>query len=132
MRQDQIDPNRLYFDFDPAAPGGRGGASILLDPTRGLASIDGVHRNTKLPRRSTGDLLAERLRQVGTSRPAVLEAYNVERKTASDLIAGGTGHSTPIGRMLEDVAKALGGVVTRWEPVRDSGIWHLRAHISYP
>jgi hypothetical protein len=44
VRQSPTDPNRLFVDFDTAAPGGQGGASVRLDPTRRLASIDGVHR----------------------------------------------------------------------------------------
>src|SRR5262249_18063350 len=55
VRQSPTDANRLFFDFDAAAPGGRGGASVRLDPGQGLASIDGVHKNVNLPPRSTGD-----------------------------------------------------------------------------
>ena len=29
-------------------------------------------------------------------------------------------------------AKALGGTVTRWQPVKDGTVWHLRIHIAYP
>jgi hypothetical protein len=132
VRQNPTDANRLFFDFDPAAPGGRGGASVRLDPGQGLASIDGVHKNVSLPSRSTGGLLAEGLQQVGMPKPAVLEGFNVEKSTASALAAGGNGHGTLIGNMLEDAARALGGTVRRWEPIKDGSIWHLRAHISYP
>lgn len=65
-------------------------------------------------------------------KPAILEGFNVEKNTANNLIAGGTGAGTRIGRLLDDTAKVLGGFVTRWEPVKDGGIWHLRAHIAYP
>ena len=34
------------LDFDAAAPGGRGGASVRLDPDQRLASIDGVHKKS--------------------------------------------------------------------------------------
>jgi hypothetical protein len=130
--RNQTDPNRLIFDFDPGAPGGRGGASIRLDPVRGLASIDGVHRNIKLPNRSTGGLLADGLIQAGMPRPAILEAYNVEASTAASLGLGGTGRATRLGKLLDDVAKSLGGMVALWEPIPDGGIWHLRAHLTYP
>src|SRR5207249_4811787 len=118
VRQSPTDPNRFFFDFDDASPGGGGGASVRLDPDQGLASIDGVHKNVNLPPRSTGGLLAEGLRQSGMPRPAILEAFNVEKTTAADLAAGGTGQGTLIGNLLEDAAIALGGVVTRWEPVK--------------
>jgi hypothetical protein len=127
-----MDPDRLFFDFDTAAPGGRGGASIRLDPARGLASIDGVHKNVSLPPRSTGGLLADGLRQTGMPKPAILEGFNVERSTAAALSAGGTGPGTRIGNLLEDAAGALGGTVTRWEPVLDGNLWHLRVHVTYP
>lgn len=132
VRQSPTDPNRLYFDFDTAAPGGQGGASVRLDPTRALASIDGVHRNVSLPPRSTGGLLADGLRQAGMPKPAILEGFNTERSTAAALSAGGTGQGTRIGNLLEDAARTLGGTVTRWEPILDGNIWHLRAHITYP
>ncbi len=105
---------------------------MRLDPSEGLASIDGVYKNVRLPPRSTGGLLADGLRQAGMPRPEILEAFNVERRTSDALRAGGTGQGTHIGDMLEDAAKALGGVVSRWEPIRDGTIWHLRLHISYP
>ncbi len=124
-------PDRWFFDFDAAAPGGRGGASVLLDPAQNLASIDGVHKNLNL-RRSTGELLAEGLQQTAVSRPTILEGYNVEKTTAAVLAAGGTGHGTRIGNMLADLAAALGGSVTLWEPIRDGSIWHLRVHVAYP
>lgn len=132
VRQSPTDPNRLFFDFDTAAPGGRGGASLRLDPTRGLASIDGVHKNVRLPPRSTGGLLADGLRQTGMPKPSIIEGFNVERITAAALGAGGTGQGTRMGNVLEDAARALGGNVSRWEPILDGGIWHLRVHISYP
>lgn len=126
------DPKRWFFDFDIAAPGGRGGASVLLEPNAGLASIDGVHKNALLPRRSTGGLVADGLRQVGMPKPAVLEGYNVEKTTVAALASGGNGQGTPIGNLLEDAAGALGGTVIRWEPVRDGNLWHLRVHVIYP
>jgi hypothetical protein len=132
VRQSPYNPNRWFFDFDTAAPGGQGGASVLLDPGLGLASIDGVRKNTKLPPRSTGALLADGLRQVGMARPTVLEGYNVERTTHAALAAGGNGQGTRIGNLLEDTAKALGGMINRWEPVADGNCYHLRVHISYP
>lgn len=132
VRKSPTDANRLFFDFDAAVPGGRGGASVRVDPGQGLASIDGVHKNVCVPRRSTGGLLAEGLRQTGVPKPAVLEGFNVERTTASALATGGNGQGTLIGIMLEDAARALGGTVTRWEPIKDGNIWHLRVHISYP
>src|SRR5437763_15840785 len=89
VRQSPTDPNRLFFDFDPAAPGGRGGASVRLDPAQGLASIDGVHKNVSLPPRSTGGLLADGFRQTGMPKPAILEGFNVERSRAAALGAGG-------------------------------------------
>jgi hypothetical protein len=44
VRRNPADPDRLYFDFDIASPGGGGGASLRIDPARALASIDGGHR----------------------------------------------------------------------------------------
>jgi hypothetical protein len=132
VRQSPTDPNRLFFDFDPAGLGGRGGASVRLDPARGLASIDGVHKNARLPPRSTGGLLADGFRQAGMPKPAILEAFNVERSTVAALSAGGTGQGTRIGNLLEDAATALAGTVVRWEPVPDGSLWHLRVHIAYP
>jgi len=55
-----------------------------------------------------------------------LEGFNVEKTTAVALNAGGFGH------MLEDAARSLGGTIVRWEPIRNGGIWNLRAHLSYP
>lgn len=132
VRQSPTDPLRLFFDFDAAAPGGRGGASVRLDPDQQLASVDGVHKNRNVPSRSTGDLLADGLRQTVLPQPAVLEGYNVEKTTAAALSAGGSGQGTLIGNMLEDAATSLGGVVVRWEPIRDGNAWHLRAHMTYP
>src|SRR5579884_3369874 len=91
VRRSPTDPNRLFFDFDVAATGGRGGASLRLDPGQGLVSIDGVHKNANLPSRSTGSLLAEGLRQSGMAKPTILEGFNVERTTARALAAGGSG-----------------------------------------
>src|ERR1700682_6430346 len=54
VRQHPADATRFFFDFDAATPGGRGGASVRLDSARGLASIDGIHKNVNLPSRSTG------------------------------------------------------------------------------
>jgi hypothetical protein len=65
-------------------------------------------------------------------KPVILEGYNVEKTTAAALGAGGTGKGTRIGNMLEDAAGALGGKITKWEPVKDGNIWHLRIHIEYP
>ena len=64
--------------------------------------------------------------------PAILEAYNVERTTAIALDSGGTGQGTRMGNLLADAAGALGGTITRWEPIKDGQIWRLRIHISYP
>ena len=132
VRQSPHDPRRWYFDFDAAAPGGGGGAAVLLDIALGLASIDGIGKNLLLPRRSTGALLADGLSRIGMARPIILEAYNVERTTGAALAAGGDGQGTLLGNTLEDAAKALGGVVIRWEPVSDGSSYHLRAHVSYP
>jgi len=132
IRQSPNDPARWFFDFDAAAPGGRGGASLRLDASAGLASIDGIRKNSLLPSRSTGGLLADGLRQAGMPRPPVLEGYNVERTTAAALANGGTGQGTLIGNLLEDVARALGGNVARWEPIKDGPVWRLRVHIVYP
>lgn len=132
IRQNTADLDRFFFDFDAAAPGGRGGASVRLDFAQGLASIDGIHRNAKLPPRSTGVLVAEGLRQAGMPKPAVFEAFNVTKSTAAVLEAGGDGQRTVIGNMLEDAALALGGVVAQWEPVKDGAVWHLRIQLSFP
>lgn len=132
VRQDLTDPNRWFLDFDPACPGGKGGASMLLEPAQGLASIDSVYKNVLLPRRSTGGLLAEALRQIGWDRPAILEAYNVEKTTRAALVVGGDGQGTLLGNMLNDTATALGGTVMRWEPVAAGSFWHLRIHVVYP
>jgi hypothetical protein len=103
-----------------------------VDPLQGLASIDGIYRNALLPRRSTGGLLADGLRQAGMPRPAVLEAYNVERTTHAALAAGGNGRGTLLGNLLEDTAQALGGGVARWEPIPNGNAYHLRVHLTYP
>jgi hypothetical protein len=131
-RQSPHNPQRWFFDFDAAAPGGQGGASVLLDPAQGPASIDGVRKNNRLPRRSTGGLLADGLRQAGLPKPTVLEAYNVERNTAGALAAGGNGQGTLLGNMLEDTARALGGTIHRWEPISDANCYRLRVHVAYP
>jgi len=65
-------------------------------------------------------------------KPRVLEAYNAERTTTAALANGGSGQGTLIGNMLEDTAGALGGTITRWEPIQDGNAWHLRAHVIYP
>ncbi len=104
---------------------------MLLDPAQHLISIDGVHKNLNL-RRATGELLAEGVTQTAVPRPTILEGYNVEKSTAGVLAAGGNGQGTRIGTMLNDLATALGGTLTLWEPIRDGTIWHLRAHIAYP
>jgi hypothetical protein len=132
VRFSATDPNRMFLDFDPAAPGGRGGASVRIDPVAQSASIDGVFRNARLPPRSTGGLLADALRQAGLPHPLTLEAYNVDRGTAAVQATGGTGQGTRLGNMLEDIASALGGVIVQWEPVPDGGVWHLRIHMIYP
>jgi hypothetical protein len=132
VSQSPYSPRRWYFNFDAAAPGGLEGAGVLLDPVQGLASIDGVHKNRKLPRRSTGGLLADGLRQIGMPRPLILEAYNVERSTRAVLAAGGTGQGTLLGNLLEDTAAALGSTVVRWEAIPVGNYYHLRAHLVYP
>jgi hypothetical protein len=132
VRRSPADANRLFFDFDDAAPGGRGGASVRLDPGQGLASIDGVHKNISLPPRATGGLLAEGLQLSGMPEPAIIEAFNVEKSTAFALDSGGTGQGTRIGNLLSDAARELGGTITRWEPIKDGQIWRLRIYVSYP
>ena len=132
VRQSSLGPDHWLFDFDGAAPGGGGGASVYLDPARAWASIDGVHKNVLLPKRSTGRLLADGLAQVGMAQPAVVEAYNVERTTRVVLAAGGDGKGTVIGNMLEDTVTALGGTVLRWVPVHDGNAFHLQVWITYP
>lgn len=132
VRQHPNDPQRWFFDFDTAAPGGRGGASLRLDSTTGLVSIDGVRKNSRLPSRSTGGLLADGLKQIGMLQPTILEGYNVERTTAAALVNGANGQGTLIGNTLEDLAVALGGSVSRWEPIQDGNAWHLRLHVTYP
>jgi hypothetical protein len=132
IRQHPNDPQRWSFDFDPAAPGGRGGASLRLDSVANLVSIDGVRKNSQLPPRSTGALLADGLRQAGMLKPAILEGYNVERSTAIALANGSNGQGTLIGNLLEDLAMALGGSISRWEPIQDGNAWHLRVHVTYP
>ena len=89
----------------------------------------------KIPEQITCKLFPNHPRygaQGGMPNPAILEAYNVERSTASALAAGGDGQGTRLGDVLEDTARALGGTVTRWEPIKDGNVWHLRAHVSYP
>ena len=81
VHQGATDRDRYFFDFDPAAPGGQGGASFRCDWDRGLVSIDGVYRNINLPPRSTGRLLADGLQQVLGTNIIIIEAYNVERTT---------------------------------------------------
>jgi hypothetical protein len=132
VRQHPNDPLRWFFDFDAAAPGGRGGASLRLDSVANLVSIDGVRKNSHLPPRSTGGLLADGLKQGGMFKPAILEGYNVERSTATALANGASGQGTLIGNLLEDLAMALGGSVSRWEPIQDGNAWHLRVHVTYP
>jgi hypothetical protein len=132
VRQHPVDGTRFFFDFDGAAPGGRGGASLRFDLARGLVSIDGVHKNSNLPPRSTGILLADGLRQAGMAKPLILEAFNVAAITAATLTAGGNGQGTVIGNLLQDAARALGASITCWEPVQDGRSWHLRIHLSFP
>jgi hypothetical protein len=91
-----------------------------------LASIDGIHRNSLLPPRSTGSLLAEGLPQAGLSQPTILEGYNVEKTTRAVLVSGQDGRGSRIGNLLADTATALGGIVVRWEPMQDGSAWHLR------
>jgi hypothetical protein len=108
------DPKKWIFDFDPAAPGGGGGASVLVDQHQGLASFDGIHRNVLLPRRSTGSLFAEGLQIAGMPKPSVVEAYNViERSTRLAILSGRDGTGTVIGNLLEDIVRALGGIITK-------------------
>lgn len=132
VRQHLNDPQRWFLDFDTAAPGGRGGASLRLDAATGLVSIDGVRKNRLLPPRSTGGLLADGLKQIRMLQPAILEGYNVERTTATALANGANGQGTLIGNMLDDLAADLGGSVSRWEPIQDGNAWHLRAYVTYP
>lgn len=132
VRQHPSAPQRWFFDFDAAAPGGRGGASLRIDSAAGLVSIDGVRKNSRLPSRSTGGLLADGLKQIGMLQPAILEGYNVERTTAAALATGAGGQGTLIGNLLEDLAVALGGSINHWQPIQDGNAWHLRVHVSYP
>lgn len=132
VRQHPNDLQRWFFDFDAAAPGGRGGASLHIDSAAGLVSIDGVRKNSLLPSRSTGGLLADGLKQIGMLQPAILEGYNVERTTAAALATGAGGQGTLIGNLLEDLAVALGGNINHWQPIQDGNAWHLRVHVSYP
>jgi hypothetical protein len=132
VRLSLVDPHRVFLDFDGAAPGGGGGASVRIDLDQGLVSIDGIHKNTNLPPRSSGRLLAAGLQQVGVAKPVVLEAFNVERTRAAALASGGSGQGTRLGNLLEDAAQALGGTIDRWEPIKDGNIWHLRIHVSRP
>jgi hypothetical protein len=132
VRQSPSDAHRWFFDFDVAAPGGGGGAAVYLDPGIKLASIDAIHKNVLVPRRSTGSLIAAGLQQAGMPKPALLEGYNVEKMTRAALAAGGNGQGTRIGTMLEDAVNALGGTVTRWEPIQDGSGFHLRVHVAYP
>lgn len=132
VRRHPNDPSRWFFDFDAAAPGGRGGASLRFDLAIGLVSIDGIRKNSLLPPRSTGGLIAEGLTQIGILQPAILEAYNVERWTATVLSSGGIGQGTLLGNMLSDCATALGATITRWEPIQDGNAWHLRTYVIYP
>ncbi len=121
----------MMFDFDAASPGGKGGANVLFDPSQGLVLLDGVHKNVFL-RRCTGSLIADYLRQIGFSHPAVLELYNVEKRTSAVLASGGDGQGTLIGNMLQNAGQDLGGTVVRWDPVPDGNIYHLRVHVVYP
>lgn len=132
VRQHPNDPQRWFVDFDMAAPGGGGGASLRIDTSTGLASIDGVRKNNLVPPRSTGSLLADGLKQAGIPKPVILEAYNVERTTAITLTNGGSGQGTRIGNLLEDIAMSLGGSITGWQPIKDGNAWHLRASVTYP
>ena len=132
MRQSPHNSKRWFFDFDAAAPGGQGGAGVLVDPGSGLVSIDGVYKNIRLPRRSTGRLLADGLRQVGLPRPTILEMYNVETTTYMALAAGSNGQGTLLGNSLVDTAAALGGTIIGWEPILDANCYHLRIHVVYP
>lgn len=132
IRQRVHNPASWLLDFDPAAPGGRGGGSLLVDIDQGFATISGVHKNVLLPQRSTGGLLAEALEQIGLSQPRVLESYNVDKRTLAALIAGRDGQGTPAGYLLENTVKALGGVILQWEPERDIAAYNLRVHIVYP
>lgn len=125
-------PAAWLLDFDAAAPGGRGGGCLLLDHNQQSASLSGIHKNALLPPRSTGGLLAEILVDLSLPRPNVLESYNVDKRTRTALSAGGDGQGTPAGYLLENTVKALGGMISRWEPEKDVGAYHLRVHIVYP
>lgn len=133
VRQSLVSADQWIFDFDAAAPGGKGGASVLIDAAENMASISGVTKNMLAPPRSTGGLVADGLMQIGAPRPMILEGYNIrEKKTRAALVLGRDGQGTRIGYLLENTAKALGGSVNRWEPIRDGTTWHLRVHITYP
>lgn len=132
VRHSPSDPDVWIFNFDPVAPGGLGGASVALDTALGMASIAGVYRNAFLPKRSTGELIADGLSQTPMPRPVILEAYNVEASTRYNLRNGGDGQGTLLGNMLADAVLALGGAITRWESVQDGKAFHLRVHVVYP
>lgn len=132
VRTSATNANRFFFDFDLAAPGGRGGASLLIDGSQRLVSIDGVHKNRLAPPRSTGGLITEGLGRTGITHPLILEGYNVDKTTTAVLNSGSSGIGTLIGNLLADVAEALGAEILRWESEREGGTWHLRIHLSYP
>lgn len=76
--------------------------------------------------------MADGLKQARMAQPAIIEAYNVEKTTAASLARGQEGQGTRVGNLLADTVSVLGGIVTRWEPIRDGSSWHLRVHVSYP
>ena len=132
VRPSVVVPGVWIFDFDAAAPGGKGGATVLPDQGQGLASITFVRKNRFL-RRQSGQLLAEGLHKIGMPRPSILEAHNVrEPSTRAALAAGGRGQGTLLGNTLADTAAALGATIDRWESVWDGSTYHIRAHVSYP
>lgn len=131
-RQSTHDPNRWFMNFDAAAPGGLGGCSLLLDPARQLISIDSVHKNRLLPRRSTGRLVASGIVQAGMPNPIILGAYFVEETSEAKLASGSDGSDTLMGKFLQRVADALGGEVVRWEPIPLGHGYHLWVHVEYP
>jgi hypothetical protein len=132
IQQDAINPRRWYLDFDAAAPGGLGGACLLLDLANSFVSIDGVHRNELMPKYSTGKLLGEGLTRVGMPMPTVVELYNIQEPLTLAALGKGTEVSgTVCGRMISALAKALGGSVRFCELIQDEDTVHIWAHLSF-
>lgn len=65
---------------------------MYLDVGLGLASIDGVHKNVRLPSRSTGGLMASGLRRAGLAKPVILETLRKRRAERWQREETGRGH----------------------------------------